>query len=45
MIKNRTGNKIDISNLTQGVYFVKVEDVNGNFGVKKIVKNNYVDKR
>jgi len=38
LIINTTENKIDISNLTQGLYFVKVEDVNGNFGVKKIVK-------
>ena len=38
LIKETTGNKVDISNLTQGLYFVKVEDINGNFGVKKIVK-------
>jgi len=38
ILKNTTENKINISNLTQGLYFVKVEDVNGNFGVKKIVK-------
>jgi len=38
ILKNTTENKIDISNLNQGLYFVKVEDVNGNFGVKKIVK-------
>ncbi len=31
-------NQIDLSNLTQGLYFVKVEDINGSFGVKKIVK-------
>ncbi len=37
-IKETTQNQIDISNLTQGLYFVKVEDVNGNMGVKKIVK-------
>lgn len=38
IIKNTIENKIDISTLTQGLYFVKAEDVNGNFGVKKIVK-------
>ena len=38
LIKETTENKVDISNLTQGLYFVKIEDVNGNFGVKKIVK-------
>jgi len=38
LIKETIENKIDISNLTQGLYFVKAEDVNGNFGVKKIVK-------
>ena len=37
-IKETTENQIDISNLTQGLYFVKVQDINGNFGVKKIVK-------
>ena len=37
-IKETTESKIDISNLTQNLYFVKVKDVNGNFGVKKIVK-------
>jgi uncharacterized repeat protein (TIGR01451 family) len=38
ILKNTMENRTDISNLTQGLYFVKVEDVNGNFGVKKIVK-------
>ncbi len=38
LIKETTENKVDISNLTQDLYFVKVEDINGNFGVKKIVK-------
>ena len=33
-----TESKIDVSNLTQGLYLVKVEDANGNYGVKKIVK-------
>jgi len=38
ILKNETENNIDISNLTNGLYFVKVEDINGNFGVKKIMK-------
>jgi len=38
LIISTTENQIDISNLTQGLYFVKVEDVNGSFSVKKIVK-------
>ncbi len=37
-IKNISNNQIDISNLNQGLYFVKATDVNGNFGIKKIVK-------
>ncbi len=37
-IKETIENNIDISNLTQGLYFVKVEDINGDFGVKKIIK-------
>ncbi|MCH7785103.1 MAG: T9SS type A sorting domain-containing protein [Bacteroidetes bacterium] len=32
-------NKIDISNLSQGLYFIKIKDENGNFGSKKVVKN------
>ena len=38
ILKNTTKNKIDISNLSQGLYFVKVEDVNGYFRMKKIIK-------
>ena len=38
ILKNETENNIDISNLTNGLYFVKAEDINGNFGVKKIMK-------
>jgi len=33
-----TQDKIDISHLTKGLYLVKVEDVNGNYGVKKVLK-------
>ncbi len=32
-------NKIDISNLIQGTYFIKIIYPNGNVGVKKIIKN------
>ncbi len=38
ILKNTMENKIEISSLTQGLYFVKVEDANGNFSVKKIMK-------
>ena len=37
-LKETNGNKIVVSNLTQGLYFIKVEDINGNIGIKKIVK-------
>ncbi|MEE9350576.1 MAG: T9SS type A sorting domain-containing protein [Flavobacteriaceae bacterium] len=39
LLKETASNEVDISNLSQGLYFVKVEDVNGDFGVKKIIKN------
>ena len=39
LMKVTMENQIDISNLTQGLYLVKVEDDSGNFGVKKVVKN------
>ena len=29
---------IDVSNLSKGVYLVKVKDINGNFGITKVVK-------
>ncbi len=32
-------NSIDISNLSQGLYFVKITDVNGDFGIQKVIKN------
>ena len=38
ILLNQTENNIDISNLTNGLYFVKVTAINGDFGVKKIVK-------
>jgi len=33
-----TKTEIDLANLTPGIYFVKVKDISGNFGVRKIVK-------
>jgi hypothetical protein len=38
-IKEFTTNKIDISGLTYGVYFVKVTSQNGKIATKKIIKN------
>jgi len=38
ILLNETENKIDISSLTNGLYFVKVEDINGNFGMKMMMK-------
>ena len=38
LIKTTAKTKIDISNLSQGIYFVKVTDINDDFGIKKIIK-------
>ncbi len=38
ILENKNQTEIDISNLSQGIYFVKVEDIDGNFGVKKVIK-------
>lgn len=38
ILKNKMENQLDISNIMQGLYFVKVEDVNGNCDVKKLIK-------
>ena len=38
VLKNTDKNTIDISNLNQGIYFVKVANINGDFGVRKVVK-------
>ena len=35
---NKNQNTIDISSVSQGVYFIKVKDENGNFGAQKVVK-------
>jgi len=39
VLKETNASQIDISKLAQGVYFVKVVDVNGDFGSRKIIKN------
>ena len=36
---NTNQNTIDISNVSQGVYFIKAKDEYGNIGTKKVVKN------
>ena len=39
VLLNTHENEIDVSSLSQGLYFIKVKDENGNFGIKKIMKN------
>ena len=34
----RAGNTIDISRVSQGIYFIKVMDENGNYGTQKVIK-------
>ena len=36
---NTNQNTIDISSVSQGVYYIKVMDENGDFGTQKVVKN------
>lgn len=31
-------NRLDVSSLSRGLYFVKVIDANGNFGIRKVIK-------
>ena len=38
VLSNTNQNTIDISRVSQGVYFIKVKDENGNIGSQKIVK-------
>ena len=38
VLSNTNQNTIDISSVSQGVYFIKVKDRNGDFGTQKIVK-------
>jgi len=38
VLSNANKTSIDMSNLSQGLYFVKITDVNGNSGVKKVLK-------
>ncbi len=39
ILSNSNVNTIDISSVSQGVYFIKVKDENGNIGTQKVVKN------
>lgn len=39
VLSNVLQNSIDISALSQGIYFAKIEDVNGSSVTKKVVKN------
>jgi len=38
VLENENEHSIDVSILSQGFYFIKIKDENGDFGVKKIVK-------
>ncbi len=38
LISTSYKNKIDTSNLTSGIYFVKTEDINGYIGILKVIK-------
>ena len=38
VLSNTNQNTIDISSVSQGVYFIKVMDENGDFGAQKVVK-------
>ncbi len=38
VLSNTNQNTIDISGVSQGIYFIKVKDQNGNFGTQKLVK-------
>lgn len=36
--KNTNQNRIDISSLKTGIYFIKIKDINGNFATEKVLK-------
>lgn len=38
VVSNSNQNIIDISSVSQGIYFVKIKDENGNVGTQKVVK-------
>jgi len=40
VLSNTNRNNIDISNLSQGLYFIKFEDENGSIGTSKIIKSD-----
>jgi len=39
ILEVKYSNSIDVSTLIKGVYYVRLEDVNGNLSVKRIIKN------
>ncbi len=38
VLSNSNKNTIDISRVSQGIYFIKIMDENGNFGTKKVIR-------
>jgi len=38
VLSNSNQNKIDVSSLSQGFYYLKLQDVNGNIGIEKVIK-------
>ncbi len=40
IMKKMNTNKIDVSNLKDGIYFIKVRDIDGNITVSKIIKKS-----
>ncbi|MCH7784806.1 MAG: T9SS type A sorting domain-containing protein [Bacteroidetes bacterium] len=38
VLSNSNQNTIDISRVSQGLYFIKVKDENGNLGSQKVMK-------
>ncbi len=39
ILSNKNQKTMDISKLKKGVYYCKIEDINGHFGLKSIIKN------
>ena len=39
VLSNTDQNTIDISKVSQGIYFIKLMDENGNIGSEKVIKN------
>ncbi len=38
ILSNSNKNDMDLSNVSQGIYFIKIKDINGDFGIQKVVK-------